>query len=70
MSKQLTVELPTGSENCKDCNGIEVAVLTAGNGGWSATARHNHKPECPRLKCPHGIHWMEECYQCEMSGDG
>lgn len=51
---------------CPDCGQPEGVDLNVSTTGYSVTSNYQHKPECPQLRCPHGVLWIEDCAVCEM----
>lgn len=54
---------------CRECGVPLVVVLNVTNTGYTITSRHQHKPECSELRCPHGILWGDDCEKCEALRD-
>lgn len=54
-----------GKPPCPGCQQPEGVVLHIGYRGYSVTSGFEHKPECPALRCPHGVLWINECSTCE-----
>lgn len=54
-----------GRPPCKECGASDAVELNVSSTGYSVTSRHQHKPECPTLFCPHGVRWHEDCATCE-----
>jgi hypothetical protein len=53
-----------GRPVCKTCGGVEGVRLSVGEGGYAVTSEFEHKPECPALRCPHGVPWRDDCTKC------
>ncbi len=49
---------------CPACGGSFAWSLEAGNGGASFGDTFDHKPECPKLRCEHGVPWEQGCDAC------
>lgn len=56
----------TGRPRCKDCGQPEGVKLHVATGGYSVTSGYEHKPDCPQLRCPHGVLWVEDCEKCDL----
>lgn len=55
----------TSRPACKHCAEPEGVQLTVDPDGYSVTSGYQHKPECPALRCPHGVLWTEDCATCD-----
>ena len=56
-----------GKAPCPTCQQPEGVQLHVSMGGYSVTIGFEHKPECPALRCPHGVLWAEDCAVCDMA---
>lgn len=54
----------TGRPVCADCQQPEGVQLNVDATGFSVGSGFEHKPECPRLRCEHGVLWQDDCAQC------
>lgn len=69
----LGTELPLGNYHaiipnmkpCEKCGGPHVATFSVGKSGYSCGSGHKCLPECPTLRCAHGVLWAEVCETCE-----
>ena len=59
----------TGKPPCSHCGQPEGVILNVSETGFSCGSGHEHEPECPALRCPHGVVWLEECPTCENLRD-
>lgn len=50
---------------CEKCGGPHVATFSARSSGYSCGSGHKHTPECPTLRCSHGILFSEPCPACD-----
>jgi hypothetical protein len=55
----------TGRPPCKDCGAPEGVALNLSPTGYSVGSDYEHKPQCPALRCKHGLSWMVDCADCE-----
>lgn len=56
----------TGLQPCKACSAPALVVLNLSlGGGYSVGTDFDHAPECPELRCPHGVLWELTCDTCE-----
>lgn len=53
-----------GRPPCPECGQPEGVDLHISHGGYSVGGGIQHKPECPRLRCSHGVPWQEDCARC------
>lgn len=54
-----------GKPPCPVCQQPEGVELHVGETGWSVTQTFQHKPECLKLRCPHGVLWRDDCSACD-----
>lgn len=70
MTKAETIkrDLP-GMQQCRDCGGVYQAIFKVWGTGYSAGAAHKHAPDCPQLRCSHGVLWADDCDACDAESD-
>lgn len=59
-----------GRPKCPRCGGSFIFAVDISDTGGSFCDSYDHKPECPVLRCPHGVLWVEDCRQCELEVRG
>ena len=52
-------------KSCEKCGGPHVATFSVGRTGYSCGSGHKCAPECPTLRCAHGVLWAEDCPACD-----
>lgn len=51
---------------CPECQQPQGVELNITDTGFSCMEKIHHLPTCSKLKCPHGILWTEDCYDCSL----
>lgn len=54
-----------GRPACDHCNAPESVHLRISPTGFSVGSGYRHRDDCPKLRCPHGRLWMEDCPSCD-----
>lgn len=57
----------TGKKPCPDCGQPEGVQLNISSTGYSVGSGFEHKPECPQLRCIHGVLWADDCDTCNAA---
>lgn len=52
-------------KHCIGCGGSPIATLRVTRSGFSVGQEWEHSPECPTLKCGHGVDLKLACRACE-----
>lgn len=55
----------TAKPPCPTCRQPEGVILDVGVSGFMVSSGYEHLPECPALRCPHGVRWQEDCAACD-----
>lgn len=53
------------AERCRGCGGMQSARFEVWASGYSAGTDFEHDPDCPKLRCEHGVLWTGDCSQCD-----
>ena len=54
-----------GKPVCPHCRQPEGVVLEVTDTGFMCGTGFEHEPECPALRCPHGVPWQDDCGYCD-----
>jgi len=59
----------TGKPSCATCGQPEGVMLDVSATGFAVTSGFEHLPECPALRCEHGVPWQDDCPTCTARAD-